>query len=53
MDIIEQITEQTILYYQQESMKKTLPEFTTTKEEILAFLGINIAMGYCTFTRCE
>ena len=45
MDIIEQITAQTNLYYQQESIKKTLPDFKTTKEEILAFLGINIAMG--------
>ena len=45
MNIIEQITEQTNLYYKQEASRKTLPPFSVESEDILAFIGINIAMG--------
>ena len=36
MRIVEQITKQTLLYYQQENAKKTLPAFYANKEKMMA-----------------
>jgi len=45
MKFIDQITEQTNLFYKQEASKKTLPPFTVSNEDIMAFIAINITMG--------
>ena len=46
MSLIEEIANQTMIYYQQESVHKNVPaNFVVTKETITAFFGIIIAMG--------
>ena len=45
MSLIEEITNQAMIYYQQESAGKNVPaNFVVTKETMMAFFGINIAM---------